>query len=223
MGYELHITRAKEWSDNSDCEIGADEWLKLVEEDPELRLAGENGPYFALWNGPPSYPDAWLDWCGGYISTKSPDEALIAKMVQIATKLNAKVQGDDGEIYAGENHLNQLMWSLQALAAPAEFQLELPQRGRSIPSQLWLEFERACDEIFDSEGRGPTNLLEKGLEGVGDLRCQLQLMREKGNERLWVNETLATESEWEAIRKASRRVIKAFGWPNEPPPKGWSD
>lgn len=54
-----------------------------------------------LWSGPSIYPDPWLDWSEGNIHSKNPDDRLIDKMVEVAKRLNAKVQGDDGEIYVG--------------------------------------------------------------------------------------------------------------------------
>jgi hypothetical protein len=98
MGYDLHITRREQWSDEGE-DISSEEWLDVVASDQELRLAPENGPCFALWSGPSSYADPWLDWCAGQIFSKNPDEPLIDKMVDIARILGAKVQGDDGEVY----------------------------------------------------------------------------------------------------------------------------
>lgn len=108
MGYDLHITRAKYHFDNAGHWITAEEWLRYVEQDPDLKLAGYNGDYFALWSGKSEYPDPWLDWFEGNIYTKSPDDPLIDKMVEIAKKLNAKVQGDDGEVYLGGGAKNIL-------------------------------------------------------------------------------------------------------------------
>jgi hypothetical protein len=101
MGYDLHITRAKFHYQNQGAWITADEWLQYIEQDPELTLAGYNGDYFALWSGKSGYPDPWLDWFEGNIYTKNPDDPLINKMVDIAKKLSAQAQGDDGEIYTG--------------------------------------------------------------------------------------------------------------------------
>ena len=101
MGYDLHITRAKDWSQNEGFEIGADEWLRVVEEDPELSLAGMNGPYFAVWIRKSIHQEPWFDWFAGNIYTKNPDEPMIEKMLSIAKRLNGKVQGDDGEVYPG--------------------------------------------------------------------------------------------------------------------------
>jgi hypothetical protein len=108
MGYDLHITRAKFHFENEGAWITADEWLRYVEEDPELKLAGYNGDYHALWSGKSEYPDPWLDWFNGNIYTKNPDDPLIDKMVEIAKELKAKVQGDDGEIYIGGGSKNFL-------------------------------------------------------------------------------------------------------------------
>ena len=99
MGYDIHITRAADWMDNKGSEISADEWLLFVEQDPELRLAGYNGKHFAIWSGQSRNPEPWFDWSRGCVFTKSPDPAMIAKAIGIATSLRARVQGDDGETY----------------------------------------------------------------------------------------------------------------------------
>jgi hypothetical protein len=106
MGYELHITRAEHWSDNEQHPITAEEWLAVVTSDPELHIDTQNGPYFAVWSGPCSYPDGgWFEWFDGNISTKHPDRAILGKMLQIAARLGAHVQGDDGEMYAAPEDL----------------------------------------------------------------------------------------------------------------------
>jgi hypothetical protein len=99
MGYQVHITRAKHWAQNNGVEIPASEWHELVSGDPELRLAASNGPHFAIWNASAGQIIGWLDWNNGNITTKSPDEQLLAKMIEIAERLGARVQGDDGELY----------------------------------------------------------------------------------------------------------------------------
>jgi hypothetical protein len=99
MGYDLHITRAADWTDAEVVPIRSEEWLALVEVDPELRLAGYNGSYFALWTGKSKHPDPWFDWSGGQVHTKNPDPPLIEKAIQIAEHFGASVVGDDGERY----------------------------------------------------------------------------------------------------------------------------
>ncbi|HEU0185991.1 MAG TPA: hypothetical protein VFS27_11795, partial [Blastocatellia bacterium] len=75
------------------ADISADEWLEYVESDPELSIDESNGKYFAIWKVD------WLDWRRGEIYTKNPRRKLVEKMIQIANRLNAKVQGDEGEVY----------------------------------------------------------------------------------------------------------------------------
>lgn len=98
MGYDLHITRRKHWPDKGN-DISAEEWLSIVNQDQELTLKLENGPYFVEWTK--SSDNSWLDWLDGQIYAKNPSEKLIDKMVSIAEQLSASVQGDDGERYIG--------------------------------------------------------------------------------------------------------------------------
>jgi hypothetical protein len=99
MGYDVHITRAESWSENEGCWIGVEEWEAAVRDDPELRFASEDGGHTAKWISEKADPEAWLDWNEGNVFTKNPDRALILKMCEIAGRLNANVQGDDGERY----------------------------------------------------------------------------------------------------------------------------
>lgn len=98
MGYDLHITRRKHWTNKGD-DITGEDWLAYVQGDSELRLRPEDGPYFAVWSGPSALDEPWLDWSDGQIYSKNPDCKFIDKMVAIAQQLDAAVQGDDGEIY----------------------------------------------------------------------------------------------------------------------------
>lgn len=99
MGYELHITRAKFWAENQEHEISRDEWLALVDADPTLRIDRHNGRYFAELDSSSEGVWRWLNWTEGNISTKNPDHVTLQKMLQIADRLDAQVQGDDGERY----------------------------------------------------------------------------------------------------------------------------
>ena len=94
MGWEVHMTRAHHWPDSDQRPITAAGWLAVVSADQELRIDEANGPHFAVWSGPCSYPD------DGRISTKNPDRAILGKMLALAAELGAVVQGDDGEVYS---------------------------------------------------------------------------------------------------------------------------
>lgn len=100
MGYDLHITRAEHWAENRDAYITADELSSLVESDAELTPDPRNGMHCVVWSGPSEYDEPWFDWSDGNIYAKYPDAPMLGKMLQIAARLGAQVQGDDGEIYA---------------------------------------------------------------------------------------------------------------------------
>ncbi len=101
MGYNLYITRRKYHFDEDGPSISEEEWQTLVDSDPELSFRRDDDPLTANWNGDCRYPDPWFAYSVDYgaIDTKNPDDAIVTKMIQIAAKLNAKVQGDDGEVY----------------------------------------------------------------------------------------------------------------------------
>ena len=100
MGYDAHITRKKFWADTEGPRITAQEWLAYVATDPQLRLDPASKRHNVTILGIQSqYPEPWLEWFEDDIYTKNPDEAILGKMLQIASALGARVQGDDGEIY----------------------------------------------------------------------------------------------------------------------------
>ena len=102
MGYDYHITRAEDWADSDARPITAAEWLSLVKADDTLTITGIQGAHFAVWHGDSRHEEPWLDWENGRIFTKNADAPLLEKMVALASQLNARVQGDDGEIYLGD-------------------------------------------------------------------------------------------------------------------------
>ena len=115
MGYDVHITRAAEWSDSMASPISLDEWIAYVKSDPEMRLDGvaetrtPNGdvlryenPGLAVWlthSGRDKGRTPWFDLRRGRVTVKNPDPEILEKMRQVAKALGARVQGDEGESY----------------------------------------------------------------------------------------------------------------------------
>jgi hypothetical protein len=98
MGYDLHITRKSDSADVEGPRIDLSEWEAIVESEPELSLDASTRCdewVFASFRG----EEGALAWEDGQIHAKNPDHPLIIKMVAIANRLNAEVQGDDGEVY----------------------------------------------------------------------------------------------------------------------------
>ena len=117
MGYDIHITRQENWFDEDpDKMITLEEWKQLLADDPEMRIdnfaeatttAGESirmeSEGIAVWT---KYSGngingnfAWFHYSNGNISCKNPDSKILTKMLTIADRLKAKVQGDEGECY----------------------------------------------------------------------------------------------------------------------------
>ncbi|MEB8431921.1 hypothetical protein OO007_06745 [Cocleimonas sp. KMM 6892] len=98
MGYNLYITRKENHWDESGSKISKKEWLEYVSKDSELIIDSKSKDYVILKNSGDSAP--WLFWSEtGVIDSKNPPHFFIEKMISIATDMDAKVQGDDLEIY----------------------------------------------------------------------------------------------------------------------------
>jgi hypothetical protein len=127
MGYQLHISRRKDWPDDGPS-ITFDEWMAVVDADPEFRLEGyvdrrlADGSVFrqplAAWVGHPGlgkrdYAPV-LDLVHGNVSAKHPDREFRCKMWRLAQTLNARVQGDDGEYYDRFGNPSLRAWIAQS-------------------------------------------------------------------------------------------------------------
>jgi len=102
-GYDLHITRAKDWTESKKTPVTVEEWVQYVKSDSEFHLVQPQDPKGrakdAIWIDPKNKQECYFYYSDGAISVKDPDERIIAKMKKVALKLKAKVVGDDGEDY----------------------------------------------------------------------------------------------------------------------------
>jgi len=87
-----------------DDEIGRDTWTEYVATDPELSFLVIAGFDYdiAVWRGGTDLDIGQLHWRSGQIFTHFPSEPLIAKLVNIADCLDAKIQCRDGLVYPKE-------------------------------------------------------------------------------------------------------------------------
>ena len=109
MGYDVFITRAGLLNESSQHPIPKVDWRALVQADSSLQVSP--GDYYerrtkdgrterfemVLWTAHPDRPPFML--IDGAVQIKSPDEATIQKMVEMAGKLGARVVGEEGETY----------------------------------------------------------------------------------------------------------------------------
>lgn len=112
-GYDLHITRATEWTLSSKQPISELEWKAAVASDGQLMInttataanpktrevVQVSNPLMATWVDPTSKEKHYFYYFRGEITVKNPSKSAIAKMKAIAKKLSARVQGDEGEWY----------------------------------------------------------------------------------------------------------------------------
>jgi len=112
-GYDLHITKASEWSESSKRPIAEEQWKAIVAADSELQMdttvAATNpktheiiqvtNPLMASWTDPESNKKYYFYYSRGEVTVKNPSEKAIKKMKALASKIGAQVQGDEGEKY----------------------------------------------------------------------------------------------------------------------------
>lgn len=112
MGYDIHITRKEEWSDENGPRISEDEWRAFVASDSEMVMTGVaectnpqgetirlTRPLLTEWRGHSSGSTVWFHYFEGSVAVKNPDDECLAKMRQVAIKLRARLRGDEGEFY----------------------------------------------------------------------------------------------------------------------------
>lgn len=102
MGYDLHITRKKTWSDEGN-DISEGQWDELLAKDKSLSLTNQTqaGKYIFTYKVPlAKWNDHYFMFANGNITFKNPDNKPIKKASEMAAYLQARIEGDDGEIYA---------------------------------------------------------------------------------------------------------------------------
>lgn len=123
MGYELHIVRNDAcWREQAGGGISLTEWSSLVADDETMRMEAvaeielpdgtllryENEG-LAVWSecvgNERGGKQRWFDFRHNAIVVKHPDRDVLAKMLDIAAKLDAKVVGDEGEEYKSPTDL----------------------------------------------------------------------------------------------------------------------
>lgn len=118
MGHDVYITRAPHYLDGAQAPISKQDWRALVAGDPELRTPDPGVPDYAEWTGPTSVRTPWIDLEDGNLFARNPDHSFIRKLIDIAGRLSARVQGEGGELYSVEGGLVVLEAPLDDASAP---------------------------------------------------------------------------------------------------------
>src|SRR5690242_3277508 len=123
MAYDLHIVRTEDWTEAASAPVTEQDVDALIAAESELAwsttdyvdMSDDGGAvtryWMITWRGQPCF---W--WYRDQIQCSGPDEAQVAKLVQMSRALHAHVVGDDGEHYPLEG---QTAPSTPKLTAPA--------------------------------------------------------------------------------------------------------
>lgn len=116
MGYDLYITRKQDWSDTDGHDITLDDWMGVIAVDRSLQVdpqraaavdprvaSGAKEPSHAVWLDWPERragtDEAWIWLERGNLVATDPDQRVRQKMFLIAVQLDARLMGEDGEVY----------------------------------------------------------------------------------------------------------------------------
>lgn len=116
MGYGVYITRKNDWADEGEPEITREEWVRYIAVDKSLELdrdhaaavdprvaSGTKEATHARWKDwsqrEPGAREAWMWLERGNIVASDADAQFRRKLFLIADSLNARLMGDDGEVY----------------------------------------------------------------------------------------------------------------------------
>jgi hypothetical protein len=108
----------------------------------------------------------------------------------------------------------QLRESLQALAMPANIQLEIFPDGANIPSELLADIITwSGSYIEDESGKLPTDLHDKLENAISVAMDLYEINRKYG----WDRNRLASGEEWQRGRDVATDLLALLGWPVERP------
>jgi hypothetical protein len=109
-----------------------------------------------------------------------------------------------------EQLLDNLKWSLQALALPADIQVTLFPSFVCIPDELALDFDHWNLCVVSN------NLLSTYLSE--ELLTLNTIFDEMKDPDLWSLQALAQSEEWESVRRQAAHLLTLLGWEMGIPP-----
>ncbi len=111
--------------------------------------------------------------------------------------------------------LVRLKHSLQALAMPADTQLELFPDFVCKVEELALDFDHWSGCVLNND-RGELGEKQKSL--LRKLDGAFGQMSGGQNRNLWVEDALRNSPEWRGVRDIAKAALASFGWNTERPP-----
>jgi hypothetical protein len=109
--------------------------------------------------------------------------------------------------------LDQLKWSLQALALPYDAQRRLFPSFASTGDELALDFDHWCETARHQHAFTADQLSE-----LASVSVVLSAMTDEKNPELWSDSALAHLPRWQDVRDRARKALETFRWNLDVPP-----
>ncbi len=109
--------------------------------------------------------------------------------------------------------LDQLRWSLQALALPYDAQRSLFPSFACTADELALDFDHWCETA-----RHQHAFTESQLAALASVMAVLSAMTGEKDPDLWSDSALAHLPRWQDVREKARQALEAFQWNVDVPP-----
>src|SRR5262249_22454101 len=106
MSIYVYVTRKPDPFGPNGPEIALQEWVELIENDPDFSIANppnripQDPRSYAVWAAYPGGYPAWFCLSEGSIEVKGIDEAILTKLRSFAGKLNARIVSEMGEEFS---------------------------------------------------------------------------------------------------------------------------
>jgi hypothetical protein len=109
--------------------------------------------------------------------------------------------------------LDQLKWSLQALALPYDAQLSLFPSFACTADELALDFDRWCETARHQHASTVDQ-----LSALASVSVALSAMADEKNPGLWSDSALAHLPRWQGVRDRAQKALETFRWNLDVPP-----
>jgi hypothetical protein len=109
--------------------------------------------------------------------------------------------------------LDQLKWSLQALALPYDAQRRLFPSFACTADELALDFDHWCETA-----RHQHAFTADRLSALASVMAVLSALTDEKNPGLWSDSALAQLPRWQDVRDRARKALDAFQWNLDVPP-----
>jgi acetyl esterase/lipase len=128
----------------------------------------------------------------------------------ILSRLNGGLSSDERNA-----RITKLMWSLQAVAQPADVQLLLFPDFVFQTDEVMLDFD---DALLLIKGELWSTLTPSQVEALIRIDDKMTEMTREFDPNRIPEDALRSDPQWEELRALAKQALMAFNWPDLPPP-----